>query len=497
MMQAGCELCGAALEGVEANPETIRSGEYPVCNPTYVMVDSRLSADAPARRLYDWLLSEDGQRLVAAEGYVSVMDFAPERKEAAPVTELGGRWEGDWDGLKPIPDCGKDNKKEKENIMGSLKNLDTILENFVKEGGPAGAGLRVYRGDDCVYERFLGMADESKAQPFAADSICQLASMTKCIAVTAAMQLYEQGKFLLTDPVEQYIPEFANRQVYETTGRGEVITRPAKSPVTVGNLFDMTSGITINWNWPNPNSKALSAATERLSGAGKYNVQEFAKVCGQIPGAFDPGTHFFYGQSHDILGALIEVITGMHFGDYLRKNIFEPLGMEDTFFFVPEEKKDRCAAMYALKDGKRVPGRLPDMFFEPDFESACGGLYGTVEDYSRFARCMTLGEWNGVRLLGNRTIDLMRMNRLCPEALKDFTNAYLSGYGYGLGVRTRMDASAGSNSSVGEFGWTGGWGTWVLMDPAEKLSIVYAHQLMPNLEEYIHPRIRNIVYSAL
>ncbi len=381
--------------------------------------------------------------------------------------------------------------------MGNLKNLDALLEGFINEKGPAGAGLRVYKGGECLYDRCIGWADAENRKPFQPDTICQMASMTKCIAVTAAMQLYEKGLFLLTDPVEMYIPEFKDHKVFDTTPRGEQIVRPAKRSVTVGNLFDMTSGITVPWNWPNPNSKALTEGTDKLAAEGKYNLQEYAKLCGVTPGAFDPGERFYYGDSHNILAAMIEILTGQKFSDYLEDHIFAPLGIQDMHFIVPESKKDRCAVMYALGENGRTIGHLPPFFDTPDFESACGGLYGTLEGYSRFARCMAMGEWNGVRLLGDRTIRLMAMNRLNPRAMEDFTNAYLSGYGYGLGVRTRMDPAAGSNSSIGEFGWTGGWGSWVLMDPAEQLSITYFHQSMPNREEYIHPRIRNIVYSAL
>jgi len=382
--------------------------------------------------------------------------------------------------------------------MGDLKNLDTLLEGFIKDDGPAGAGLRVYVGDELAYDRCIGYADAENKKPFMPNTICRMASMTKCITVAAAMQLYEKGMFLLTDPVEMYIPEFANRMVYDKTARGDIITRPAKRPVTVGNLFDMTSGITVNWNYPEPNAKALTEGTKALQEKGCYNLREYAKVCGSTPGAFDPGEHFYYGQSHDILAAMIEILTGKRFSEYLKENIYEPLGMVDTYFQIPEEKQDQCAVLYMLKDGKRTPGAMPaNLTANVDYESACGGLKGTLEDYSRFARCMTLGEWNGVRLLGDKTINLMSQNRLCPAALADFQNPYLAGYGYGLGVRTRIDQSAGSASSIGEFGWTGGFGSWVSMDPVEKVTIVYFHNSMPNMEEYMHPRIRNIVYSAL
>ncbi len=381
--------------------------------------------------------------------------------------------------------------------MGTLKNLDTLLEGFITEDGPAGAGLRVYRGDELLYDRCIGWANAEEKIPFAPDTICQLASMSKCISVTAGMQLYEKGLFLLTDPVEKYIPEFANRKVFDTNEKGETFIRPAKRPVTVGNLFDMTSGITFSWGTGNENSRILREEGDKLKAEGRYTLREYAKLCGSTPGLFDPGDHFYYGDSHDMVAALIEVLTGQTFGEYLKENIFDPLGIKDMGFKVPEEKKNREATLYALGENGRKATSLPPAFCVPEFESACGGLYGTLEDYSRFARCMTLGEWNGTRLLGDKTIRLMAMNRLCPQALKEFDNPYLAGYGYGLGVRTRMDPAAGSNSSIGEFGWTGAWGSWVLMDPTEKISVVYFQESRPSKEDYIHPRIRNIVYSAL
>lgn len=381
--------------------------------------------------------------------------------------------------------------------MGTLKNLDPLLAEYVNENKIAGAGLRIYVGDDCIYDRCLGYADAEAGKPFRPDTICQLASMTKCIAVTAAMQLYEKGLFLLTDPVEKYIPEFANRQVYYTDERGFIRTRPAIRPVTVGNLFDMTSGITIGWETKSLNGREMAEGTRQLIAEGRYNVQEYAKMCGRIPGNFDPGEHFFYGDSHNILGALIEILTGKRFGEYLKENIFDPLDMPDTFFIVPEEKKDRKAVLYRLEENGRSIATLPDAFNHPTFESAAGGLYGTLEDYTHFARCMTLGEWHGVRLLHDRTIRLMATNRLNPTALKEFQSPDIMGYGYGLGMRTHMDPAAGYISSVGEFGWGGAWGTWVLMDPKEKVTIVHFHNAMPSLGTALHPRILDVVYSAI
>lgn len=351
--------------------------------------------------------------------------------------------------------------------MGDLSHLDRLLEDFIKDG-PPGAGLKVLIGNTPVYERYLGYADLENGIRFSSGTILQLASMTKCIAVTAVMQLYEQGEFLLTDPVSKFIPSYKNQKVFKVDGRGNITALPAKREVTIGHMFDMTSGLTLSWDWENLNSKAITKAYRRLVEEDKNTLQEFAKAAGEIPAAFEPGEHYFYGQSHDILAAILEIITGMTFGQYLKKYIFEPLNMPDMHFFVPEEKTSRIAVLYNLADGKRTPGQLPPIFNTKTFESACGGLYGTIEDYSHFAVAMTMGEYNGVRLLNENTIRLMAMNRLNPQAMNDFENAYLAGYGYGLGLRTRMKPAAGANTSIGEFGWTGGFGTYVLMDPLSR-----------------------------
>ena len=381
--------------------------------------------------------------------------------------------------------------------MGDLKSLDALLGEVLKRG-PGGAGLRVYQGTDLKYENWVGYASKEKGIPFTDKTICQLASMTKPIASAACMQLFEQGRFLLTDPVEDYYPEWRDHKIFTYSPRGDLRVEPAKVKPTVGHLFDMTSGVTVDWGWKNPNSEALAEKMNEAKAKGEYNLQTFARAAGQIPGAFEAGEHYYYGQSLDVAAALLELLSGQTFGEYLKEHFFDPLGMADTYFRVPEEKKSRISVQYQIgPDGVVKEGDFPPLFYDSTFESACGGLFGTMDDYCKFALAMTLGEYKGVRLLSDNTIRLMAMNRLSPQALADFENPYHSGYGYGLAVRTRMKPEAGSNSSIGEFGWTGGWGSWVLMDPEKQITIVYAHQCVPNSEGYVHPRIRNIVYSAL
>lgn len=380
--------------------------------------------------------------------------------------------------------------------MELRQELDRLLEDFIAHG-PAGASLQVFQHDEPVYSRCIGYANVEKRQPFALDTICCLASMTKIIASAAVLQLYEQGRLLLTDPVAKYLPEFKDHKVFRLDPRGNILEEPARNEMTLAHLFDMTSGITINWHEKNLNSQILSDQSDALDREGRYTLREFARICGTTPSAFEAGEHFYYGQSLDVLAAVLEVITGQRFGTYLKEHIFDPLGMKDTFFVVPENKKDRLATLYRLEDEQRIPLEWPPLFTTTTYESACGGLYSTTADYASFAQALTLGQYRGVSILHPRTIRMMATNRLKGAALEEFSGPYHSGYGYGLAVRTRMNSSEGSITSPGEFGWTGGFGSWVLMDPATQITILYMHQSIPNREEYIHPRIRNIVYAHL
>jgi len=242
------------------------------------------------------------------------------------------------------------------------------------------------------------------------------------------------------------------------------------------------------------------------SEGGKFDIRALSKAIAEIPLAFDPGTHWMYGMSHDILGALIEVLSGKKFSQFLKDEIFDPLGMKDTSFRISEDKRNRLCTMYdRSKDGVLTKntnaGERVGARFEPDDILECGGsgLLSTLGDYSRFAHMLARGgELDGVRILSRKTIELMATNHLNPQQLADFNWPYLAGYGYGLGVRTMIDPAAGGcNGSIGEFGWSGLAGTWVMIDPKEQLSAVYMQQMLPNFEAYHQPRLRNVIYGSI
>lgn len=250
---------------------------------------------------------------------------------------------------------------------------------------------------------------------------------------------------------------------------------------------------------------------ERLGGMYALPVGELARRISEIPLEFDPGTHWHYGLGYDVLAAVIEEITGKTFGAYLSEAVFEPLGMSHTTFVYREEMEKDLASAYRLVDGThvKVPG-TPKVTADggPRYESGGGGLMSTLGDLIRFAGMWGQGGiWKGRRILGRNTIDLMRRNHLRGQALEDFRKMaeqsypWYKGYGWGLAGRTLMDCQeAGSNGSLGEFGWCGAFGPYILADPERGLGVVYVQQMSPvigGMQDYCHPRVRNVVYSLL
>ncbi|WP_246516737.1 serine hydrolase domain-containing protein [Lederbergia ruris] len=387
----------------------------------------------------------------------------------------------------------------------NLKHLQTKLQPLLKkfvEKGPAGCALAVHRQGEKIFEDFVGVADLETGKPITADTIYRIYSMTKVVTCTAALMLYERGAFLLNDPLEEYLPEFKNPLVYRKSDTGEMYTSPASRSITVKDLFTMTSGLTYPGEG-NETERQVAKAMQSLEKQDKkMTTRQVSQALAAIPLAFDPGTRWHYGLSHDVLGALIEVISGKSFGQFLQEEIFDPLGMEDTFFRIPEAKKGRLCSNYRRNEqGELIKNTEMDANIQADakFESGGGGLLSTLHDYSRFAQMLANGgTLDGERIIGRKTIELMATNQLRPENRENYNWNYLSGYGYGLGVRVMIDpALGGANSSLGEFGWSGLLGTWVTIDPVEKLSAVYMQQMLPNFESYHQPRLRSVIYGAL
>ncbi|MCL2821433.1 MAG: beta-lactamase family protein [Oscillospiraceae bacterium] len=379
--------------------------------------------------------------------------------------------------------------------MMDFTKVSNFLETLPGAGIP-GTDLTIYLKGKEVYRKQTGFTDLEAKTPIAPDTLYPIYSMTKVITCVSAMRLNEEGAFSLNDPLYEYIPEFKNMNVRTVTDNGEVHILPAVNPIKVADLFTMSSGLTYNIT---PECEKLSKKTK-----GNYTLKEFAQALSKDPLYFEPGTHWHYGLSHDILGYLIEVITGKTLGKYFEDNIFKPLDMKDTFFRIPKNKEKRLIKCYEYDESSKkhkIQEFQPIRFdLDAKYESGGGGLISTIDDYAKFANALCAGGTasNKYRILSNHTIDLMRTNHLDDVRMQDYKWAHHRGYGYGLGVRTMVDkAAGGSNSNIGEYGWSGMAGTYVLIDPAADLTYVYAQQLIPSKEEYVAPRLRNVIYGCL
>ena len=399
--------------------------------------------------------------------------------------------------------------------MYNGNKLDAVIERVMKMNpGPAGLAAAVSKDGETVYTRYEGYADEETGRKMNPDTIFDIWSLTKVFVCTAAMTLYEQGAFLLTDPLDYYFPEYKDMRVYERDNWTLLRERPAKTRITVKDCFTMATGFPYATNFGNTDeihptiARMLEVKKNLRNKLGRpYTLLEEIPEMAQVPLAFDPGTQWMYGYSHELVAGLIELCSGMRLSEYLKKTFFEPMGMKSTGYHYEEGWKERQAAFYRVSEnGKREPFQMSVSGHEPDevYEAGGGGILSTAEDTLKFFTMLSNdGIYDGEQYIGRKTIDLMRRNHISETQRNDFMTGahnavYMPGYGYGLGVRTMIDpAAGGSSSSFGEFGWTGGSGIWAAADPEERFAVVYMHQLWPNQEEIIHQRIRAAAYGGI
>ena len=389
----------------------------------------------------------------------------------------------------------------------NFTNLKNFMDDMTRKFVPGNAASVYYHNRE-VFRYASGYADREHGVQMTGDELMFMYSCTKPATVVAAMQLLEKGKFLLSDPVEAYMPSFGDMTYTDSEGHVERV----KHPMTIWNLFTMTSGLSYR-----PIPETLKIAHELTHG--QMNTVDVINVLAREPLEFDPGTHWQYGRSHDALAALVETVSGMPFGRYVIQNVLEPLGIRDAHFrLTPDiEKRMACqyerrsegvsitdivrAQQYGSPTGGTVEncGKKNELVYGPAYDSGGAGLIISVAEYARFASALANGGVgpNGERILARSTIDLMRRNQLSPELMKDFNFPHLRGYGYGLGIRTCIDPSAASSiGSVGEIGWGGAAGATIMADPAREISVFYAHHMLNPMEDYYQPRLRNVVYSC-
>ena len=370
----------------------------------------------------------------------------------------------------------------------NFTRLQEFLEEVVNVHHVPGVDCMVSLKGETVFRHMTGYADRENKVPVSTDTQYYLFSSSKVITCLAALQLYEQGKFLMTDWVSDYLPEFMDMQVQKLQG-----IQSAQNHITMKQLFTMTAGLT--YNLDTPFIREINAKTGR-----KATTRDMVRAIAKEPLLFEPGTHWSYGLEHDVLGAVIEVISGQMLGEYMKEHIFDPLSMKNTSFHTAHP--ERLAVLYKKEDNGEVnvfhPGN--EYCLSDTYESGGAGLISTTEDYLKFCQMMTRGGTteDGTRLIARNTLDLMRTNHLNAQQQKDFNWEHFGGYGYGLGVRTLVDrAGVGALSPVGEFGWQGAAGSYMFIDMENELTIFYAQHMLNSMEPFIHPRLRNILYTAL
>lgn len=384
-----------------------------------------------------------------------------------------------------------------------LTKIDALLQESVDKGQFAGVNALILKDGKEEYYGQAGVADIEKGIALNRDTIFRLYSMSKPVTAAAAMILVERGMIDLLDPVEKYLPGFKNQTYYTDGGVAKV-----EIAMTIKDLLGMVSGMPYGGAQGHAEIKMQQLWDEVAAGqkAGKkMGTVEFANRMGQLPLAFAPGKKWQYGVSADVMGAVIEVVTGKNFGAFLREEIFEPLGMHDTGFYLPEEKKNRFAATYGLTAEGLVRWTgahlciLPEYHKEPEFQSGGAGLLSTIGDYGKFAAMLANGgEYNGVRILSKRTVRFMTQNQLTEEQHKYLTWDSLKGHGYGNFMRVvEHEGQAVSIAPKGEFGWDGWLGTYFCVDPEDKMVLLFfVQRLDAGTTDYTR-KFRSMAYAAL
>lgn len=364
--------------------------------------------------------------------------------------------------------------------------LQQFLEQQIEKGVP-GCELAVCRDHQILFHGFAGHSDYEKTKPASATDRYLLYSCSKPMTATAAMICMERGLFRLEDPVSDYLPAYQNAYLL----RDGMRCKPA-SPITIKHLLTMTAGLDYQLNKP--------AVKRLLEHTGNHaTTSQLADALIEEPLNFEPGNQFLYSLCLDVVGALIEVASGCTFSEFLRRNIWEPLGMKNTYFYRSDRQDDLVAAQYRYDENKKVVvpwGISYPLIANPEFESGGAGIVSTVSDYLRFANALACGD----SILSADYIDLMRTPHLSSYRPEDkFGCMGGPDYGYGLGVRTRIRSDHGVPSTIGEFGWDGAAGADLLVDPEHKLSFFYAQHVLnwPALQGATHLQIRNLLYPAL
>ena len=388
-----------------------------------------------------------------------------------------------------------------------LARIDAHLRAKYIDGGRfPHAALLIGRGDEVAHLSVMGEARPGEA--LKPDAIFRIMSMTKPITSIAFMQLVEQGHVALSDPVAKILPEFAKTCVF-VAGGGDTpfVVRPPATPMRMVDLLRHTSGLTYGFQErTNVDAAYRKGRFERFDGG---TMDEFVAKVAALPLEFDPGSAWNYSVSTDIIGAIVERISGQTLSDYFAEHIFAPLGMVDTFFQVPADKLDRLPDSYVWNADTRMkpydPGARSAWSRAPGYFSGGGGLCSTIADYHRFARMLLNGgELDGARIVSPHTLKLMTANHipgghdLTQVSKSLFSEADYAGMGFGLGFASVLDAASTMvPGNAGEFFWGGMFSTAFFVDPVDDVIMIFMTQLMPSSSYPVRREIKTMLYSAL
>ncbi|MDO8379089.1 serine hydrolase [Phenylobacterium sp.] len=396
---------------------------------------------------------------------------------------------------------------------GRLERItDHIERNYIGPQKIAGCQISVSRHGHSAYQKSFGSMDLERGKPMMDDAIFRIYSMTKPITSIALMTLYEKGYFQLNDPVSRFVPSWKKHRVW-VSGEGEdMVTEAPRRPVSFKDVLSHSGGFTYGGGLPgvgdqHPVDKIYRGLKVRSVG-GKDSMMEFLDKLGQVPLLYQPGERWMYSLATDICGALVEVISGKPFAQYLQEEIFGPLGMTDTAFFVAPDKIDRFCANYQRGPDKKLKVMddpvTSEFAREPGFKSGGGGLTGTTADYMRFCEMLRRGgELDGHRVIGPRTLEMMHMNHLADGkdltqlAIGGFSETANEGVGFGLGFASTMSQTQTATLGSGDYYWGGAASTIFWVDPKEDLSVVFMTQLMPSGTFNFRGQLKSLIYSAI
>jgi len=378
--------------------------------------------------------------------------------------------------------------------MMNFNHLEKFIDSLGPEKKVPGCNCIVYHKHKKVFEHSAGVLDLDTNVPFTTKTQCFMYSITKLVTAVAALQLWEQGKYGMNEPLFYYLPEFKTMNTRTNINGDDYDIELAKNRITIHHLLTMTAGF--NYDFSDFTLKSLYRRTDY-----KYTTREFATGLSKMTLMFEPGTSWRYSLCYDLLGAFIEVVSGMPFAEYVKKNIFEPLGMKDSTFSLDEADMSRFASQYTYdyKQDAVVKTKLENSHqLSPNYTSGGAGMISTAEDCIKLAEALCNGGVGATkkRILASSTVDLMRADHMYD--LKNIKIDVDPGYSYGIGVRTMVNpAAAGAPANCNDFGWAGLAGSYMLIDPEAEISLFYTQHVIGYLYEHVQPRLRNMTYTAL